>query len=318
MDFWTNKRVVALSGGVGGAKLVHGLARVLPPDVLRVIVNTGDDFEWMGCWISPDLDTIMYTLSERAPIARGWGIEGDSFEVMQGLKELGGPDWFAIGDQDLAVHLMRTHAMRQGRSLTEITQDLFTAHTLRIPVLPMADSPQATIIEDTTGTQHSFQDWLVKLRAKPVVSRVIFAGDGQSTDAVLQEIATADLVMLPPSNPFVSIDPILRLRGVREALADKVVLGVSPIIDGAAVKGPLAEMIPPLLNEAPSASALAKYYADLLDLYVVSHGDQRDDFPVPHAQADILMQDIADRDRLARTVLALVQQRGLLAGSGAS
>lgn len=317
-EFWRDRRVVALSGGVGGAKLVHGLARVLPPDVLRVIVNTGDDFEWMSCWISPDLDTLMYTLSERAPIARGWGIEGDSFEVMQGLKDLGGPDWFSIGDQDLAVHLMRTHKLRQGETLTKITQDLLRAHALRTPLLPMSDTPQATIIEDQDGVRHSFQDWLVQLRAKPVVQRIHFEGDGQASDAVLQEIASADLVLLPPSNPFVSIDPILRLQGVRDALRNKVVVGVSPILGGAAVKGPLAEMIPPLLQEDASASALARYYADFLNLYVVSPGDLDADLAVPQVEADILMQDISARDRVAHEVLTQIQQRNILAPQDAS
>lgn len=303
--FWQNKNVVVLSGGVGGAKLVHGLARALPKDSLRVIVNTGDDFEFLSLWISPDLDTIMYTLSERAPIDRGWGIENDTSNVFDAAKTLGAPDWFLLGDQDLAVNLMRTDKLRGGARLTEIMQELFRAHNLPANVLPMADTPNPTIIHDTDGEKHSFQDWLVKLRAVPTVQEVLFEGEGKASEETLQALRQADVVILPPSNPFVSIDPILRLNSVRALLRDKPVIGVSPIIGGKAVKGPLANMIPSLLGVAPSANALAHYYEDLLDLYIVAPGDLDETSTVPQTECDIMMTDVPARDRLAREVLTI-------------
>lgn len=310
--FWRDKQVLVLSGGVGGAKLVHGLARTLPDTSLQIAVNTGDDFDWMGLRICPDLDTILYTLSERAPVDRGWGIQNDTFRLLDALRELGGPDWFMLGDQDLAVHLLRTHALQSGRSLTEVTAQLFHAHALKTRVIPMADTPQATIIEDDQGRQHSFQDWLVKLRAKPVVHRVIFNGNHIPSDALLQAIDAADLVILPPSNPFVSLDPIFALTGVRDLLRTKPVIGVAPIVHGEAIKGPLAEMIPALLNQTSSACALAEYYEDLLDLYVVAPGEERTDRSVPLIARDIVMMDIAARDRLAREVLDLARTHNLV------
>lgn len=306
-SFWQRKKVLVLSGGVGGAKLVHGLTRILPETSLNIGVNTGDDFDWMGLWICPDLDTILYTLSERAPIDRGWGIANDTFHLLDALRDLGGPDWFMLGDQDLAVHLMRTHALRTGQSLSEVTTALFRAHKLRTQIFPMAETPQATRIEDLQGETHSFQDWLVKLRAVPKVKRVVFQGDGEPSHALMESIHAADLVILPPSNPFVSIDPILRLTGVRELLRIKPVIGVAPIIHGQAVKGPLAEMIPTLLSQPPTAHALAAYYEDLLDLYVVAPGDASSSCTVACVERDIMMRDIAARDRLAADVLDLAR-----------
>lgn len=314
--FWQNKNVVVLSGGVGGAKLVHGLARALPKDSLSVIVNTGDDFDFLSLWISPDLDTIMYTLSGRAPIARGWGIENDTFHVLDATKELGGPDWFLLGDQDLAVHILRTDKLRNGARFTDITRELLEAHNVSTAVFPMADTPHPTIIRDTDGVKHSFQDWLVKLRAKPVVQQVLFEGEGQASQETLDAIKQADLVILPPSNPFVSIDPILRLESVRDLLRDKPLIGVSPIINGKAVKGPLSNMISSLLNADPSATALAQYYDDLLGLYVVAPGDRCASSKVSQVEADIMMTDIAARDRLAREVLTLARAHDLVCDRG--
>lgn len=312
-NFWNTKQVLVLSGGVGGAKLVHGLARILPASSLSVAVNTGDDFDWMGLWICPDLDTVLYTLSERAPLERGWGIEGDSFQTLGALKRLGGPDWFLLGDQDLAVHLMRSNARQKGTSLSEITRQLFAAHKLRTRVFPMAETPHPTFIEDPSGHTYSFQDWLVRRRAEPVAHRVILEGDGTPSDALMQSIERADVVVLPPSNPFVSIDPILRLNGVRAALREKPVIGVAPILGDHAVKGPLAEMIPSLLQRPASAGALAEYYKDLLDLYLVAPGDHTSAGHVPLVECDILMRDVAGRERLAHDVLAEIRRRDLFA-----
>lgn len=317
-SFWQNKNVVVLSGGVGGAKLVHGLARALPSDSLRVIVNTGDDFEFLSLWISPDLDTIMYTLSERAPIDRGWGIKDDTSRVFEAAKLLGAPDWFLLGDQDVAVNLLRTDKLRGGARLTEVTRELFRAHKLPTNVLPMADAPNPTVIRDSDGVKHSFQDWLVKLRAVPIAQEVLFEGEGHASEETLQAICAADLIILPPSNPFVSIDPILRLESVRDLLRTKPVIAVSPIIGGKAVKGPLATMIPSLLDVDASAHALANYYKDFLDLYVVAPEDLEETPPVPLVARDIMMSDISARDRLAREVLSLAQTHRLVDASPAN
>lgn len=311
--FWKDKSILVLSGGVGGAKLVHGLARILPESSLSVAVNTGDDFDWMGLWICPDLDTVLYTLSGRAPLERGWGIEGDSFQTLSALKRLGGSDWFLVGDQDLSVHLLRNQARQEGVSLSEITRQLFAAHKLRTHVFPMAETPHPTFIEDPSGHTYSFQDWLVRRRAEPVAHRVILEGSGTPSDALVQSIEQADVVILPPSNPFVSIDPILRLDGVRAALRQKPVIGVAPILGDQAIKGPLAEMIPSLLQRPASVCALADYYRDLLDYYLVAPSDLGSACAVPLIGCDILMGDVAGRERLARDVLAEIRRHDLLA-----
>lgn len=304
-DVWADKRIVVLSGGIGGARLVHGLERVLPPNVLRVIVNTGDDFEHLGVWVSPDCDTIMYTLAGMAPVERGWGIEGDTYHAMENAIQLGAPTWFQLGDRDLGTNLLRTARLRQGDSLSSITEDFCRAHGLQARILPMADSPHPTFLRDDSGTVHSFQDWLVKERGAPIVERVELRGTHEPTTAVLEELEVADVIILPPSNPFVSIDPILALKGVRELVAKKAVVGVAPIIHGAAVKGPLAAMIPSLLGEPASAAAVGRYYEDLLDLYLVAAGDEDATLAVPQIGCDVMMRGIEGRERLARELLTL-------------
>ncbi len=297
-------KVVALAGGVGGARLVDGLDRVLSPGALTVIANTGDDFEHWGLHISPDLDTIMYTLAGLAPEGRGWGIEGDTFHALQEAIRRGDEGWFQLGDRDLITHLARTRSLASGESLTQATASLCRELGVVRTLLPMCDAPRATKIVTNRGEELPFQEWLVKARALPQVRAVRYEGATQPSGAVLDALADADLIILCPSNPFVSIDPILRMEGVSEAIRSKVTVAVSPIIDGKAVKGPLGEMIPTLEGCAPSAEAVARHYGDLLDGYAVQTGDGFDG-PFAVFETNILIQEKKDRIVFARELLEL-------------
>lgn len=305
--FWQDKKVVVLSGGVGGARLVAGLVQCLPSDNLTIVANTGDDFEHLTLWIAPDCDTLMYTLANKAPIDRGWGIQDDTFHTLHAAQELGATGWFLLGDQDMATHLLRTTRLRRGETLTAITTSFCDAMGIGPRILPMADSPHPTLIRDTTGNVHSFQDWLVRHRAEPVVQEVILQGDASTTDAVKVALHEADLIILPPSNPFVSLDPILRIGEIRTTLCQKPVIGVAPILAGKAVKGPLAHMIPALCHQEASAETLCHYYDDLLNVYVVHHGDFFVHERIAIHERDILMPTTDARVRLAQEVLDLAQ-----------
>jgi LPPG:FO 2-phospho-L-lactate transferase len=296
-------RIVALGGGVGGARLIDGLAAVLPPGALACVVNTGDDFEHLGLAISPDVDTVMYTLAGLAHLERGWGLAQESFGALAMVERYGGPAWFALGDRDLGTHLVRTDALRRGVRLTEITARLGRALGVTSRVLPMADAPRRTVIETADGRSLTFQDWLVRERAAAPVCAVRFEGTTTPAPEVIAAIEEAELIVLCPSNPYVSIDPILGLDGVREALHRRPVVAVSPIVGGRAVKGPLAGMIESLAGRAASAAAVAAHYGDLLSAMVVEPGDE-EGIAVPLLSTPIVMADRADRARLARTLLA--------------
>jgi LPPG:FO 2-phospho-L-lactate transferase len=329
------RSVVVLSGGVGGARLVHGLAAVLPAHALTAIVNTGDDFEHWGLTICPDLDTVMYTLSGLAHEARGWGLANETFQALAMVQRLGGPGWFQLGDRDLGTHVVRTEALRQGQSLSAITARLCRALGMEQRILPMADQPRRTRI-DTPASQASqtsqtsqtspisstpstsatrtlpFQDWFVRERCQPAIARIWFEGGDQPGPEVIDAIASAELVIIGPSNPYVSIDPIMTLRGVAEAMARKPVIAVSPIVGGKAVKGPLAEMIVQLTGKQPSAAAVMEHYreryGDIVRGAVIEHGDHEGIAGPPHGPRLLatraIMSDVADRARLAREVLA--------------
>ena len=300
-------KVVALTGGVGGTRLVDGLAQILPPEDLTVVVNTGDDFVHWGLTVCPDLDTVMYTLAGLAHPEQGWGLAGETFHAFAMVERYGGPAWFRLGDRDLATHLTRTQAAIAGQTLTEITAALCRALGVGPRVLPMSDAPRPTRIDTPEGTL-GFQDWLVRRRAAPPVTRVWSAGSLLPAPAVLPAIDAADVVVIGPSNPYVSIDPILGLDGVRAALAAKKVVGVSPIVGGEAVKGPLATMIPQLAGRPASAAAVADHYAGLLAGFVIARGD---DAPagVSVLESEIVIAERASRARLAREVLGFA--RGL-------
>ncbi|WP_428268650.1 2-phospho-L-lactate transferase [Haliangium sp.] len=300
-------RVVALSGGVGGARFVRGLAAVVPDDELAVVVNTGDDFTWWGLTICPDLDTVMYTLSGLGHEARGWGLAEETFHALAMVERLGGPAWFQLGDRDLATHLMRTQALAAGDSLTAVTARLCHALGVGPRIVPMTDQPRRTMIDTVDDRTLLLQEWLVRERARPAVAGVRFEGTDQPADAALSCLHEAELVLIGPSNPYVSVDPILTLAGVREAVAGKLVVAVSPIVGGRAVKGPLAEMITQLSGAAPSAAAVRAHYGELLAGFVVHDGDQADSDPgleaVPVLTTDIVMPDRAASERVARAVL---------------
>ena len=294
--------VVALAGGVGGARLVDGLDRVLPDGALSVVVNTGDDFEHWGLRISPDLDTIMYTLAGLAPIERGWGIEADSFQVFEETKRRGGESWFQLGDRDLATHLHRTQALRAGRSLTEVTRQLCAQLGVTRPILPMSDDPSPTKVTTRDQRTLSFQDWLVKERASAPVSEIHSDGAAQPSPEVIEALEQAELLVLCPSNPYVSIDPILGLDGVEAAIGNTPVVAVSPIVGARAIKGPLASMIPALEGRSASSHAIAQHYGELLAGMVVQRGD-RFEASYPVLETNILLGNTQARIALATELL---------------
>ncbi len=265
--------IVALSGGVGGAKLCRGLD--LNGEDLAIIVNTADDFEHLGLHISPDLDSVTYALSGWADPERGWGVRDESWHFLETLEAYGAPTWFALGDRDLATHVLRTGWLRAGRTLTEATAELTGRLGLRARVLPMSDAPVRTRVRTGAGWL-DFQEYFVKERCEPEVTAVAFEGieAARPTAAVLEAIAGAEGIVLCPSNPLVSLDPILGVPGLRDALreAPAPVVGVSPLIQGQAVKGPTVEMLRGLGFD-PTPVAVAARYADVLDAFVLDARD---------------------------------------------
>jgi LPPG:FO 2-phospho-L-lactate transferase len=294
--------VVALAGGVGGARLVDGLDRALPSGALTVVVNTGDDFQHWGLHISPDLDTVMYTLAELSPEDRGWGIDGDTFHALAEAKRRGDDDWFQLGDRDLVTHLSRSGALARGDSLTRATSELCKTLGVERPLLPMTDAPRPTSIVTQSGEVLAFQEWLVRARAKPAVREVRYEGTDQTTQIVLDALAAADLVVICPSNPYVSIDPILSLTGISDAVRDATTVAVSPILAGKAVKGPLATMLLQIAGCEPSAEVVAMHYDGLLDGYAVHPGDAFA-APFPLLETNILIQSREDRLVFARDLI---------------
>jgi LPPG:FO 2-phospho-L-lactate transferase len=300
-------RVVALSGGVGGARLLDGLARALPEGELTCIVNTGDDFEHLGLHVSPDLDTVMYTLSGLADEERGWGLAGETFSALSMVERYGGASWFALGDRDLATHIVRTEALRRGEPLSSVTARLTRAVGIPHPILPMADERVSTLLDTVDHGTLPFQTWFVKHRA-PAVRAVRFEGSRSPAPGVIQAIAAADVVVLGPSNPYVSIDPILSLDGVRAALAAKGLVMVSPIVGGRAVKGPLAAMLGELGGEEPSAAAVVRHYRGLVRAAVVETGDEGALSGIPVLATSTVMRSRDDRLRLAREVISFAER----------
>jgi LPPG:FO 2-phospho-L-lactate transferase len=301
--------IIALSGGVGGAKLALGLARVMPPEELVVVVNTGDDFEHLGLSISPDIDTVAYTLAGLANREVGWGRHDETWSFMETIDSLGGETWFRLGDRDVALHVERTRRLANGESLSAVTADLCHRLGIRSRVIPMSDDKVRTRLRTEEGWL-DFQEYFVHRRCEPIVHELLFQGAGAArahpdflaalTDPSLQAI------VICPSNPFISVEPILAIPGVRQAMIDSPapIIAVSPIIAGQAVKGPTAKMMTELGLD-PSAGTVAHRYHDLLDGYVIDHADMSEvvsiDARVTLAQT--LMRTMEDREALARTVL---------------
>lgn len=302
--------VVALAGGVGGAKLADGLASCLKPDELTVVVNTGDDFRHLGLHVSPDLDTVIYTLAGVANDETGWGRADESWAFMQALERLGGETWFRLGDRDLATHVERTRRLAAGEPLSSIAQDYCRRLGVGCRVLPMSDDAVRTRVHSTEGDL-PFQEYFVRLRCQPVVTGFAFEGAEAAAPApgVLEALRQADRVIVCPSNPWVSIDPILAVPGVRAALQVKPVCAVSPIVGGRAIKGPAAKMFDEL-GIKPSALAVAQHYAGWCTEFVL---DSIDAEQVPAVEAlgmrclasETIMRTRADRGRLAREVLEI-------------
>lgn len=302
-------KVVALAGGVGGAKLAHGLAQILPPEDLTVIVNTGDDFEHYGLYICPDLDTVCYTLAGLANPETGWGRVNESWNVIENAKKLGGPGWFNLGDRDLGTHLERTRRLRAGASLSQVTRDFCEAWGVKHTVLPMSDQPVRTMVETDEG-ELAFQEYFVHRRCEPRVKGFRFEGVDVAEPApgAFEALQAADAVVFCPSNPWVSIDPILQVIPKIE----KPVFAVSPIIGGQTVKGPAAKMYRELGIE-PSALAVANHYRSLAKGFVM---DAVDEGLVESVRSlnmrvcvtNTLMKGLDDRITLASEVIDFIKE----------
>ena len=305
-----NERVVVLTGGVGGAKLVEGLQQVVPGSQLTAIVNTGDDFEHLGLPISPDIDTLLYTLAGLANSSLGWGREGETWSFMAAIKSLGGEEWFNLGDGDLALHVLRRMAKDSGQPLSAIVRDFALQWGLDLAILPMSDDPVATWLETDTGLL-SFQRYFVQQRCEPCVSAIRFEGAERAKPApgVVEALAAADMVLLAPSNPWLSIDPLLAVPGLYSALKDRRVplVAVSPLVAGKAVKGPTAKLMGELGLQVTNQS-IADHYGDLLDGMVIHEGDAAP-ANLAFGVTDTMMKQSEDRRRVALAAMDLARQR---------
>ena len=302
-------KIVALAGGIGGAKLAHGFAQILPPENLTVIVNTGDDFEHLGLYICPDLDTVCYTLAGLANPETGWGRVNESWNTIANIEKLGGPSWFRLGDQDIATHLERTRRLKNRQTLSQVTHDFCGAWGVKHTVLPMTDEPVHTIVDTVEHGELAFQDYFVRLHCEPKVKGFRFDGIEQAKPApgVLEPIKAADAVVICPSNPWVSIQPILAVAGIRSALEAKFVIAMSPIIGGQTVKGPAAKMYQEL-GITPSALAVAEHYRGLLNGFVMDKVDSElaEKINVQTLVTNTRMNSTTDRARLANDVLHFI------------
>ena len=304
-------KVTALAGGVGGAKLLSGLAAVLGDD-LTAIVNTGDDHVVYGVHVSPDVDIVTYWLAGVADTRRGWGLEGDSFEVIGALRRLGTDTWFSLGDRDLATCIKRTQRLGEGAALSVVTDELRRAYGINTAIVPMSDDPVSTHLELADGRTLPFQEYFVRERHEPEVSAVLLAGikDAKPAPGVLDALVAAERVVLCPSNPFLSIAPILALPGLRDALrSHPKVIAVSPIVGGIALKGP-ADRLLHSLEKGRGAGAVARLYADFVDLFVIDSTDP-EELPVAAGAGvsaislDTIMTAPGAAEVLARALLEL-------------
>jgi LPPG:FO 2-phospho-L-lactate transferase len=302
--------IVVLTGGTGGAKFVDGLRRVVPPEELTIIVNTGDDHEWWGLYVSPDVDSITYVLAGILSSERGWGVRGDTFHCLQAMKELGEPTWFSVGDRDLATHLLRTKLLSQGYALSEVTNMIAEKLSVHSRILPMSDTRVETRI-DTPAGEFSFEEYFVRRWYQDPVNSVRFDGASVAKPApgVLEAIASAQAVLFAPSNPVTSIGPILAVPAIRGALRETFapVVAVSPIIGSAAVSGPAANLMRAQRLEV-SIAGVANAYDDFLDVLIADDSDseaalglESKELKVPCT--NIMMRSNEDKARIARTAL---------------
>jgi LPPG:FO 2-phospho-L-lactate transferase len=306
----SNGLVVALSGGVGGAKLALGLSRVLPADELLIVANTGDDFEHLGLSISPDIDTLAYVLAGLDNTEQGWGRRDETWSFMATIASVGGADWFRLGDRDLALHVERTRRLRAGETLSQVTADIARRLGVAHRILPMSDDRVRTRVRSDDGWI-DFQDYFVRQQCRPVVRELVFEGADKARpqpDVIAALGGKVRAVIICPSNPFISIEPILAVPGMRAALTGcgAPVVAISPIVDGKAVKGPTAKMMQELGLAVSSASVAARY-GDLLDGYIVDRGDAQGIAARVHI-APTLMTTAAEKVALARAVLGFADQ----------
>ncbi|GAB4454983.1 MAG: 2-phospho-L-lactate transferase [Anaerolineae bacterium] len=303
--------VVALAGGVGGAKLAYGLYQIVPPENLTIIVNTGDDFEHLGLHISPDLDTVMYTLAGVANPATGWGVKDESWNMMAALARYGQPTWFQLGDRDLATHLLRTKWLREKYPYNWVTRELCQRLGVRCTVLPMSEAMVRTMLMTDQG-ELAFQEYFVQQQCRPVVRSIRFAGaeQAQPSREVASALRNADVIIFCPSNPLLSLDPILALPNMRRIIAASRVpkIAVSPIVGGAALKGPAAKLMAELGQDV-SPLGVARHLQDVLTGFVLDHVDQAyqeavSELGLRSLVTGTVMLNDEDRVRLAREVLA--------------
>jgi len=302
------------SAGVGGAKLAHGLAQLVPPGRLTIIVNTGDDFWMYGLRICPDLDTLTYTLSGLVNPANGWGVAGDTFETLAAMKRYGEDTWFGIGDRDFATHLLRTQALRRGDSLTTVTHKLTSALGIAHTILPMTDAPIATKVDTVERGELDFQIYFVQQRWQPTVKALRYDGieAASITPEVRRAIESADVILFGPSNPWLSIAPILGVPGMRDALIARDVprVALSPIVGGEAIKGPAAKMMAELGYDV-SARTVAAYYGDVINGFVYDALDAQMTIDgLRTATFDTIMRTDEDRAVLARRMVDWVSSWG--------
>jgi len=302
--------IVALAGGVGAARFLDGLARVIPPKEVFVIGNTGDDAEIHGLHISPDLDTVVYTLAGLANPVHGWGLRGDTFHNLAALGRLGAETWFQLGDPDSATHIFRTERLRAGAKLSDVTREIGAALGVTSAIVPMSDDPVRTMVETATGVLE-FQDYFVRRRARDAVREVRFHGSEKAKPAagVLDAIVQADAVVFCPSNPIISIGPILAVPGIRQALERRrgPTVAISPIVGGRALKGPAAKMMRGLKMNA-SALGVARFYRGLVNVFIL---DQEDETQAAKVKSlgmraivtDTIMSGLSKKKALARAVI---------------
>ena len=305
-------KIVALSGGVGGAKLALGLDREIASEDLTIVANTGDDFIHHGLPVSPDIDTLVYTLAGLNDEVRGWGLKDETWSFMASLARHGGETWFNLGDQDLAMHVLRRERLGAGDPLSLVTDEIRRQFQINARILPMSDQPVPTVVLTEDAGDLPFQRYFVERQAAPTVTGFRFEGVADATPApgVLGAIKAADGVIVCPSNPFISIDPILAVPGIRAALKAKRVVAVSPIVQGDAIKGPTAKMFREL-GFQPSQRAVAERYKDIVDVLVIDNADAGETADVAALGletllADTVMTDLASKQRLARAAISAI------------
>ena len=296
-------KVALLSGGVGGARFARGLVEALPPRDVTVVGNVGDDLEVLGLAVSPDLDSILYALAGLNDEERGWGRADETWHALETVAQLRGESWFRLGDRDLGLHLVRTQALRSGEPLSAVTARLADALGVSARILPASDDPQCTWL-DTPAGSFPFQEWFVVRGHRDEVDHVRFEGDARPAPGVLAALAEADAIVLGPSNPYVSIWPILAVAGVRDALARRSVpcVAVSPLVGGRAVKGPADRMLARMAGGTTPAH-VASCYEGLIDALVVDESDPAAALSVRRVVAKTLMTDLGASRRLAEVVL---------------